>query len=783
MLPIILMKRFLLFILILLSSIGNSFACGYYPYGEDVRFSMYKPNFPAFKEFEMFHYSSNYFAPAYEDEEVSQPALVDANILLWSKRHKQTIDLESISEAVYSMEPKDFTAASSNAFVRLLFQVKDTAAINYLLFAKKCNALNEKISDPWERNDYAVIPVRDNLVQEALKLNASTNDGELKKRYAFLAIRLAYYNSQASQVKKIYGTYFSGEKDKDIIDYWSMYFLCLAEEDPVKASYYAAQVFAYAPDKRFMAQQQYNNEVDVAEVIKLAKTTDEQAAVWLLAAIRNPYKCLPYMKNLYAADPASRGLAFLLLREINKLEDWIYTPYYTEFVPALSDFGYGWEEDAYDSIYKERIRQDRIYAGEIYAFINQVNFSKVYYDPFWKNVQIYLRIMTKDYHGALVNVEKQLKQKQTDTLLTDRLNMFKAFCLVAIQPKGNVQLSSFSKIEIMKQSAHGNNRFVFAVSKELELRGNTTEAAALLSIINSPESAEDRPGWEGTIFWRTRNGSFLIYGDFYTDYFDYLDFQYTPEQVKDIIAHAKENKLNDPYSTWTKQRLRKDLDRLYDLAGTKYVRNNNLKAALYYFKQVSDSTWKTERYRYLDANPFYTNFYNEHERTEGDTITYTKPELIKTLISYISLADNPTTKDRDYYYFLAANCYLNMTCYGNSWMMRHYQTSSSQYALRGYSDRDFIQADQAKHYYLKAKQCSKTKKFAALCLRMAGRCEKHRLQATYDRDKQYDENRPYEYQIFEANAYYRELKLQYPDDYDELLSNCESFTPYFLARR
>jgi len=774
------MKRLLLFILILLSNTQEAFTCGFYPYGEEVRFSMYKPNFPAFKEFETFQYSSNYFMPVYADEEFPQ-SIVDDNIILWSKKYKNSIPLETIGEAVYETEPKDFKASSSNAFVQLLFQLKDTAAIQYLLFAKKCSMLNEKISDPWERNDYAVIPIRGKLIQEALQRNLSTNDADLKKRYAFLAIRLAYYNSQADQVQKIYDTHFSGEKNKSIIDYWSMYFLCLIEENPAKASYYAAQVFAHAPDKRFMAQQQYNTEVNIAEIITLAKTKEEQAAVWLLAAIRNPYKCLPYMQKLYAIDPASPGLAFLLLREINKLEDWIYTPYYTEFVPSLSE--HSGDEEFFDALYKERLRKDRSYAKEIYVFTNQVSFSKVYYTSFWKNTQIYLKIMSEDYQGALRDVDTELENKQTDTLLADRLNMFKAFCEVAVQPKGGTHLTLFSKAEIMKQCVKGNNRFVFALSKELEFRDNTTDAAALLSRINSAEPLEEQDGWRKTIFWRTRNGSYQIYGDFYTDYFEYLDFQYTPAQVNDVIKYLTQNKSNDDYSIWVNQRLQKDLDRLYDLTGTKYMRKNDLKNALFYFKQVPDSTWKNERYRYLDSNPFYNDFYTEHNGSVGDTITYTKPELVKTLIGYLYLANNPATKDRDYYYFLAANCYLNMTCYGNSWIMKRYELSSSPYRRTGYNDMDFIEATTAKRYYLKAKQCSKTKKFAALCLRMAGRCEKYLLYKKMETSWKYNEEKSFEDAVFKANKYYRQLEKEYPDDYYELISNCESFEPYFLARR
>lgn len=779
------MKRLLLFILILLSNIGNSFACGFYPYGEDVRFSMYRSDFPLFKEFEIFQYSSNSFEPSSVDEEVSQPVLADENILLWSKRYKSTLSLDVISEAVYEIGGKDFQVSSSNAFIRLLFQLKDTAAINYLLFAKRCSTLNEKISDPWERNDYAVIPVRAKLVQEALARNAASTDADLKKRYAFLAIRLAYYNTQTDLVKEIYGTYFSGEKNKDIIDYWSMYFLCLVEKDPVKANYYAAQVFAHAPDKRFMVQQQYSDSADVAEVVKLAKTKQEQAAVWLLAAIRNPYKCLPYMKKMYAVDPSSKALAFLLLREINKLEDWIYTPYYTEFAPSIDESNWAAGIESFDAIYKERIRKDRIYAGEVLEFVKKSNMGNVFYPELWKSARVYLLIMHEQFQEAINGINTQQALVKRDTIITDRLRMLKAFCEIVIQPKGSTFLSASTKQEITNQKEQKNYKFIFAIAKELEFRQNTTDAAVLFSTLNTNEVNEDE-NYEirNDIYWRTRNGSYQVYGNFYTDYFDYLDYIYTTEQLKALINRVENENGKDAYSVWAYRRLHKELCLLYDLTGTKYMRKNELSTALYYYKQVPDSLWSTNPYSYLDANPFYTDFYSEHAYTDADTIKYTKVNLVQTLQKYLKLAENPQTEDRDYYYFLAANCYLNMTYYGNSWIMRRYQWSYGQtWERHKKNDIDYFQVNMAKQYYLKAKLCSKTNKFAALCLRMAGRCEKYKLMDLFDQEKRYNSDINFEDHIFKSNKYYSQLKKEYPDDYDELISNCESFTMYFLARR
>ncbi len=782
------MKRFILFILILLSSINTALACGFYPYGENVRFTMFNPMFSKFKEFDEFNYSSNSFMPRYEwnEKDTIVDYRLDENLLLWSARYNNVVSLTEISHAIYETSPEEFVSTSSNAFIKLLFKKNDLAAISYVTFAKRCSDYNMRFEDPWERYGYATIPGRKKLIEEAFKIVSTLTDNDLVSRYTFLAIRLAYYNNEPALVQKLYASHFDIYKiRKNCIDYWSMYFLCISEKNAAKANYYAAQVFSNSAEKRFMVSQQYNTTVPIDSTLQYAKTNKERAAVWLLAGVKNPWMALSCMEKMYALDPNSTGLSFLLLREINKLEDWIYTPLYTEFAPSVDFENWGEQGSvSYDSIYKERIRKDRLYASKVLTFVKKVNMSTVHYPEFWKASKVYLYVMTEQYQEGLKEVNNQAGITKKDVHIADHLAMLKAFCELALQPRGATVLTPSIKQEILNQQAHNNPEFIFALSKELEFRGNTTDATVLMSSLNQSFGSNEEYEWEQDIFWRTRNGSYLVYGNFYTNYFDYIDYQYSIEQIKALINRVENTNGKDAYSVWAYTVLRKDLGRLYDLTGTKCMRKNDLSSALYYFKQVPDSIWNTNPYTYLDANPFYTNFYNEHTVSVADTITYNKVTLVKTLKKYLQLANNPETKDRDYYYFLVANCYLNMTYYGNSWVMKRYAWSSGgMWEREKKNDIDYAEVSIAKQFYLKAKQQSKTKKFAALCLRMAGRCEKYFLMNKHDRWAHRDDGKSFEDVLFDENKYYKQLQKEYPDDYDELLSNCESFTPYFAARR
>jgi len=98
----------------------------------------------------------------------------------------------------------------------------------------------------------------------------------------------------------------------------------------------------------------------------------------------------------------------LLLREINKIEDWVYTPYYTNYSPSIEETGYYSEEDDESKITTETLRKrsenDRMYALEVLNFINQCDLSKVNNIVLWKSAKIQLLFITRQYQVALKEI-------------------------------------------------------------------------------------------------------------------------------------------------------------------------------------------------------------------------------------------------------------------------------------------------------------------------------------------------------------------------------------------
>jgi len=734
---------------------------------------MLMPEKEQFKGFGSFYYSTTYFHPQEHDVSTDGPDEGQRmNIDLWRKRCRNVPSVADVHAAIYLHDEEIFDPQSNNGFMRYLYAHKDDDAIAYLKFAVKCSSLNTHMDDPWERYEHVSLPHRTKLIEEAKERIKVLKDEDLRLRYAFLAIRLAYYNRETSEIDALYNEHFRGRSKKNIIDHWSMYFKALVHPKGAQRNYMAAQVFLNAPDKRFMIHNIFDRTVPIEEVLSLARDDKEKSAIWLLTGIRTPGKALECISQMYKLTPQSEGLAFLLLREVNKLEDWIYTPHYTNFNPSLI------REESGHSIMQTRIGDDRAYAKELLNLISNADLRKVAEPGMWSVVEAYLLVMTENHAGAL-DVAGKIKESKTVSNEQQRMaRIIYALALVSGQAHGNAKIPKAVESTIMRAFEASNLKFVFAVARELEYLGNTTDAAILMSQVDNYDH------WFNGVYWKTRKQHHTLWDDTYHNYFFYMDAQYTTDQLSDLIKDVEQADTKGSFNAWKYRVIRKDIPRLYDLLGTKHLRANELKSALANYEKVDDTLWVSSHYyykNYLDANPFYTNAYNEHQHTKADTVAYNKESIVRTLMAYLAKAENPNIKDRDYYYFLVANCYLNMTQYGNSWMMKRYHWTAIFRNTQLEDDREHYSCDYAKQYYLKAMETSKSPEFAALCLRMAGRCEGYALSYKYEFRQRYESG--IQDRIFKENRQYATLKKKYSQHYEELMGNCESFDRYFEARR
>lgn len=755
------MKKYLVFTAVLLSSFSKTFACGYSPYGEDIRYSMFLPEYFNYNDFKAFHYNCSLFGFDYEYD-----SAYDSNIYDWYYFTNKKVTLDEISECM-GLAFSDINPNSENGFVHYLYQNKMDGVINYLKMAKLCEDINSVgYEDVWERGAKQNNAHELDFLKKLNQTIVNEKSNYLKRKYAFLAIRTSYYTGNAESITKLFNDYFKNGK-KDYLYYWSLYFNTFNEGDK---SVDIANIMAYSPEKKYAVYYYFHNDFNLQKALAKAKTKQEIANVYAYASVQKISPNLESLVKIYENSNKSRILDFLLLREINKIEDWVFTPYYTNYLPSIT-FANSWENEMdaeSTNALRNRSEKDRLYAKQVLDFVNTVDLTKVKDPVLWKAAQIQLLFTTKNYGECLSKIG-EFEKKHSKTKVFPLIERLKALCITADQSFGNAIIKNEIKPILLKYKH--DERFLFSLGRELEFRGNIADGVALIALGNSmPKHYLDFEGssgveWQGN---RIKDSGNLKY--FYK-YFDYLDFVYSAKEMQVVINTLNQNKkVRDPFEKVIYSQLVKDKNQLTDLLGTKYIRENRLIAAELAFRSIGEKYWQEnynawERDVYgesysFEENPFYDFKHTESFIPHHEKYLVTKLSVTQHLIKYLKLANDPKTKDRDYYYFLVANCYANMTQSGHSWMMRRFEASSYyDDAILDYSyvdEAEYYKCKLAQQYYQLAYENAKTDKFKALCVRMM------------------------DFYSHEGNGFAK-LRSKYPEFYDDL-SSCDNLVEYFKAR-
>ncbi len=758
------MRKLILFTVLFLASIPMGRSCGYYPYGEDVRFSMLKPNLVFSSSTSYFYYNSKEYSQQYMPDDYSSGTYAE-NVELWYILLKGRASRMDIFKAIYEVPSGELKQkGAQNSAIHALNLAENKDILDYLLFAKSISSLNGDLRDPWERGGNKMIATRNKMIAKSIMNSHKTSSKELKRRYAHLAVRLAFYNKDKDKLNQLYTSYFDRTQLNDPLDFWALHFKVQLDKPSPQRNLDAALVFANSREKRLQASKKIDREFSLGQCLEHAKTEQEISALHYAFSVKSIEPCIELLKSFSKNNSEEEKHLFLALREINKLEDWILTPYFSSFEPTTRTT---WEDSITGKILMKRIMKDRSYAVQVSAWISELkkknpNFSS----RWWRTMELYTQFLAGNHEGLAQKIYNEKIDFPTDAQQTQFLE--KLYVLTQISnspPKSMVELGLAATIFKYK----GDNQFLFSVGRSLEYAGSKTEAAIILSKVNAGED------YENSVTWKTQKRHRSLGSDYYWEYFYYMDAAYEVDEVEAVIDYLNSTSDDSTFDEWKNQTVRKDLDRLYELVGTKYVRTDELEKALKAFLVIDPSFWKADKFvEYLSSDPFDNNFIS-NDFASSDR-SYTKPEIVETLIKLKAQVAAYTGDEKAICAFRVANCYRNMTYHGNSWLMRRYWWSGYHRDAGYEDDKEYIQANLARKYYMLAKEHATTEKFAALSLRLAGTCEKYKLYDEIEDHWDYDDFPQY---VFERNKMYAQLKREFPEHYEPLISNCAKLYVYF----
>lgn len=711
--------------LLLVLSVQISFACGWSISPESSRLSLFKAQREGFFKLTPFYYS----ADAYYSTNTVSAVDQEMNCLEWKKKLGNQIDPKDVHTILYNTDGEQFETAfetkslkktfDKNTFIEALLLPKNKAFLNYILFAKKLeyNSNTDVKWESWEQIGYGSKDHKLADVGDFEKKIKATKDAFLKQRYAFLILRYSFYSEDKNEVSRLYDTYFTENKNT-ILEPWALYYKALCIENLPLQNYLLTKVFASCEEKSFAVLQHYNWKL-TAETLALAQNDEERSVILSIESFRNPAPDFKTIEEVYKLSPNSINLSFLIGREINKLEDWIFTPQYTNNgSPSVTFEGNNWY-DNYAKAKEENFNKDILHLRELKYFL------------------IAIREQTsgeqKDYVTAaiaqlcFIDDEIDLGKKYTN-MISDKAN-------ASIQMQKNIQLALVAlKQDDLKSEKVQNQIFKYFDSVESLVEtdyGLFKNLYSLYRIASEDFAKQGDRVTAGLLMMKSDIKNEGVYSGYDNPYFysyvGYFDRSATVDDIDRLIA-LQQKKDKTPFEKYIcSGTIAPNINYYKDLKGTIAFRNNDLELAYTTFSSMPKDFWdKNYEYKnYLNENPFTPKILQKDKERKFD-YHFNKADFIAKLIQLKK--QNTATSNLQ-----LAHAYFNVSYLGNSWMMVAYDwTSGESYIDYVYGDNselektyqkgNYYSLTMAKMYYEKALKMSKNNNEKALASLMIFEC-------------------------------------------------------------
>ena len=241
-----------------------------------------------------------------------------------------------------------------------------------------------------------------------------------------------------------------------------------------------------------------------------------------------------------------------------------------------------------------RSENDRLYAKEVLQFLQSIDLNKTENPMLWKAAKIQVEFMSRDFASCLQSIRQFEKQFSKEEAVFGQVQLIKALVITANQEFGKAIIQPEIHSIILKNKS--DSRFLFALGRELEFKGNIQDGMALMA---SLDQISNEVEWQGNRSVTSGN-----LNEFYT-YFDYLDFVYSANDLQKIANRLKKPMKSD-FEREIYSVLLRDQLQILDLLGTKYIREDKLGNALAIFKSMDKKYWED------NYNPWERGNYNEY---------------------------------------------------------------------------------------------------------------------------------------------------------------------------
>lgn len=670
-----------------------------------------------------------------------------------------------------------------NTYLRALANKK--SACNYYLFAKEVEPYAvvaysyDYYWDPEPRDTAGMV---DLAVRAEGLAKQERKDRFLRLRYAYQAARLYHYAGAYGDCSRVYDQLVGKSRTKTALNGWALALKAGSARrlgDPAEAAYLFSKVFVSNAERRVQAYKNFHYiDVDMDEVLALAQSREEQAAIWAMAGFNNADFDLKTLETAYGLAPESPLVATLLTREVNKLETQLteQSPYYP---------GSWWGSYADDSAQASA----RSHAAHIIAFARRLAGDAQYPEPALGTVaEAYVHWLLQEDMAARSLLDGLATDKLSEGLadqyrIIDLLLQARALqashtieaanLLPALRWLDDKRAAEFDEVREsngvegywrrqrdLRFTRTATNFYQSLLAPHFMALGDTAMAALVMVKGDVPYSRanEDagksllsRMSWKSRLFWQE---------------------QLLSQSLETLGLWAREG-MDSPWSSVLGNVLDGLIaDDYWDLLGTAYLRMHDYAAASRTFARLSPAfrqevptNWYSSEEEALYPDPFITAI-NDYPKRFGKA-SFTKADFARTMHDLQQRIQQDPVNAADYYFQMANGVYQTGT-FGNSWQLISYNwTSADNYFKRKYYySGDYHDARQAAEWYGKARQLSNDPEFKAKCTFMLAKCEQklygyETLHDYYEKGYSYGKQ-PDPFWLFsQRNTYFRELAEGY----------------------
>jgi hypothetical protein len=728
-------------------SVQNLFACGWSENSETIRLALFKAEARDMQAFRPFYYTADYnqdYTPDPENKDKIR------NCSEWQKRLGADVPLNDIFVILYHSAPELFELARQNhtlgdvfpqnKFIRKILSEENKPILDYLSFAKEMEYLNFDSYTRWERweqvdryGDFS--KQKGSVIQSYINhpdLVTTIHDLFLQKRYAFLLLR---YNCQTNKYREaltIYHTYFENKSTSSILDVWALLFKAMAMDDlgdHLHANYLYSLVFDLSDEKKLIALQCFNRKKEVIEkTLATTSRPSEKAVILAMTQFRNPGPALEMLKQINSLAPNSVYLPPLIMREINKIEDWLFTPKFTQYGPSIDLRNFkDWE---YGKIREKNLHHDLSYVNDLKLLLQQCH--------------AHATIDYKDFLSislAHLNFIEDSIAKGNEYL---QLISAKANPSIRMQKSIDIILLALKSHDVASKTLKD---LLLATVNNLEFIGKKQPLAyknlySLLRIASAEYEKINDYAIAGLLFTKseryknqyesTKNGYDTDYSDDFYSKIGYLDRHATIRDM-DKVLEILEKKAKTPFEKFLCSQPMGTSDAYNDLKGTIAFRNNNLTLAYKTFSKIQDSFW-TKNYEfgyYLNRDPFFPRCW-EWQQTKRPAYVFSKTKFVKELID-LTKESQKENKNQTEIFLKLGHAYYNCSYWGNAWMMVNYGKAEYSFDVELFGSMleqqklmqngNYLNCSIAIDYYRKAWKLSKSREQKAEALYMLHICE------------------------------------------------------------